>query len=76
MSHQEEEPTPYGSEISMTLFMISLPLMVLAVALAVVPLIVVSHADHRRRQAEATHRRNPVPIVAAAVDDESVPMAA
>ena len=76
MSHQEEEPTPYGSEISMTLFMISIPLMVLAVALAVVPLIVVSHADHRRRQAEATHRRNPVPIVGAAVDDESVPMAA
>ena len=76
MSCQEEEPLPTVPKIQMTLFMISIPLMVLAVALAVVPLIVVSHADHRRRQAEATHRRNPVPIVAAAVDDESVPMAA
>ena len=76
MSHQEEEPTPYGSEISMTLFMISIPLMVLAVAIAVVPLIVASYADHRRRQSDATRRRDPVPVVPGAVDDESVPMAA
>ena len=38
----------------MTLFMISVPLMVLAVALAVLPLILMSHGDHRRRMAEAT----------------------
>ena len=38
----------------MTLFMISAPLMVLAVALVVLPLIFMSHADHRRRMAEAT----------------------
>jgi hypothetical protein len=38
----------------MTLFMISVPLMALAVALAVLPLIYMSHADHRRRVAEAT----------------------
>jgi hypothetical protein len=40
----------------MTLFMISFPLMVLAVALAVLPLILMSHADHRRRATEAISR--------------------
>jgi flagellar basal body-associated protein FliL len=60
----------------MTLIMISIPLMVLAVALAVVPLIVLSCADNRRRQADATRRPDPVPVVPAAVDDEAVPMAA
>ena len=40
----------------MTLFMISVPLMALAVALAVLPLILMSHSDHRRRMAEATPR--------------------
>ena len=40
----------------MTLFMISVPLMALAVALAVLPLIFMSHADHRRRMAEVTPR--------------------
>ena len=38
----------------MTLFVLSIPLMVLAVALAVIPLLVGSHADHRARTAEAT----------------------
>ena len=76
MSRQEEEPNPTVPKISMTLFMISIPLMVLAVAIAVVPLIVASYADHRRRQCDATRRRDPVPVVPAAVDDESVPMAA
>ena len=76
MSCQEEEPLPTVPKIKMTLFMISIPLMVLAVALAVVPLIVVSYADHRRRQDDATHRRDPVPVVPAVVDDEAVPMAA
>jgi hypothetical protein len=60
----------------MTLFMISIPLMVLAVALAAVPLIVVSCRDHRRRQADATHRHDPVPVAALTADDEAVPMAA
>jgi hypothetical protein len=40
----------------MTLFMISVPLMALAIALAVLPLIFMSHADHRRRMAEAIPR--------------------
>jgi hypothetical protein len=40
----------------MTLFMISFPLMVLAVTLAVLPLILMSHADHRRRATEAISR--------------------
>ena len=40
----------------MTLFMISIPLMALAAALAVLPLIVMSHGDHRRRMAEAKPR--------------------
>jgi hypothetical protein len=76
MSYQEEEPPPTVPKISMTLFMISIPLMVLAVALAVVPLIVASCADHRRRQADAIPRRDPVPVAPATVDDEAVPMAA
>lgn len=37
----------------MPLFLISIPLMILAVALAVVPLIVVSHREHLRHAAEA-----------------------
>jgi hypothetical protein len=46
--------TPTVPAQSMTLFMISVPLMALAVALAGLPLICMSHADHRRRMAEAT----------------------
>jgi hypothetical protein len=46
----------------MTLLMISIPLMVLAVALAVLPLIVTSYADHDRRQADATDLRDRVPL--------------
>jgi hypothetical protein len=53
----------------MTLFMISVPLMALAVALAVLPLIFMSHADHRRRMAEAIPR-NRIHLSAHA-DDES-----
>lgn len=37
----------------MPLFIISIPLMILAVALAVIPLIVVSHREHLRHVAEA-----------------------
>jgi len=76
MSCQEEEPSPTVPKIPMTLFMISIPLMVLAVAIAAVPLIVVSCGDHRRRQADATRSHEPVPVVPAGVDDEAVPMAA
>jgi len=74
---KEEEPTPYGSHESMALFMISIPLMVLAVALAALPLILVSHADHRRRTAETTSRSHGAPSEPiAAVDTEPVPLAA
>jgi len=76
MSCQEEEPSPTVPKTPMTLFMISIPLMVLAVAIAAVPLIVVSCGDHRRRQADATRSHEPVPVVPAGVDDEAVPMAA
>jgi hypothetical protein len=56
MARQEvEPPIPSGSKVSMTLFIISIPLMVLAVVLAVLPLIVMSVADrHRRPEAIAT----------------------
>jgi hypothetical protein len=37
----------------MPLFIISIPLMIFAVALAVIPLIVVSHREHLRHAAEA-----------------------
>ena len=54
---QQERNQPDRSyEKSMTLFMISIPLMALAAALAVLPLILMSHGDHRRRMAEATVR--------------------
>ena len=56
----------------MTLIMISIPLMVLAVAVAVVPLIVMSVADHRRRQSETLHHDDPVPLVPAGFDDEAL----
>ena len=39
----------------MTLFMLSIPLMVLAVAIAVIPLIVCSHAEHRERIRSERH---------------------
>jgi hypothetical protein len=37
---------------SMALLIICIPVMILAVALAVLPLILMSHTDHRRRRAE------------------------
>ena len=69
-----EPPIPYGSEVSMTLFIISIPLMVLAVVLAVLPLIVMSLAD-RHRPPEAT----PLPRgfqVTPKAEDEAVHRAA
>jgi len=54
MARQEAEPPiPYGSEVSMAFLIISIPLMVLAVVIAVLPLIVMSLAD-RHRTAETT----------------------
>ena len=54
MARQEAEPPiPYGSEVSMAFLIISIPLMVLAVVIAVLPLIVMSLAD-RHRMAETT----------------------
>jgi hypothetical protein len=44
----------------MSLFIISIPLMILAAALAVIPLIVVSHREHLRHVAEA--RRLPASV--------------
>jgi hypothetical protein len=60
----------------MALFMLSLPLMVLAVALAVLPLILMSHADHRRRSAETISRGRWTASEVAADETESVPLAA
>lgn len=65
--------SPTVPKKSMALFMISIPLMVVAVALAVLPLILVSHSDHRRRKAETNaglHCTSSEPV--AAVDAESV----
>ncbi len=78
MGYQEEEPTSDGShEKSMALFIISIPLMVLAVALAVLPLLLVSHADNRRRTAETISDRHGTPSEpVTAVDSETVPLAA
>jgi hypothetical protein len=61
----------------MTLFVISIPLMVLAVALAVLPLILMTFADHRSRMTETTslNRWDPAQEVAA-MDDEADPIAA
>jgi hypothetical protein len=75
MSCQEEEPPSPTVPKQMTLLMISIPLMVLAVALAVVPLVVMSIADDRRRRAEQP-RRDVVPDEVTALDEEAVPMAA
>jgi len=71
---QEAEPTPYGSDKHMALLMISIPIMVLAVALAVLPLIVMSHSDHRRRKAETSSPNPWTPREAIATVD--VPRAA
>jgi hypothetical protein len=62
---------------SMAFLMISIPLMVLAVAFAVLPLVLMSHADHRRRTAETISRSRGIPSeYATAVETESVPVAA
>ena len=61
----------------MTLFMISIPLMALAVAVAVLPLILMSHADHRRRAEEASTNADRIPRGSVAtIDPECVSEAA
>jgi hypothetical protein len=60
----------------MTLIIITIPLMVLTVAIAVVPLIVMSRVDHRLRQAEANGPKRDVSGEAARVDEQSLPLAA
>jgi hypothetical protein len=61
----------------MTLFAISIPLMVLAVALAVLPLILMSFADQRSRMADTTSRNRWDPAQKiVAVDEEAGPIAA
>ena len=76
MAHQEEEPLiPYGSEISMALFMLTIPLMVLAVAITVLPLIMMSFAD-RHRTAETISTAAALQSQPAIADDEDVPQAA
>src|SRR5271165_3997927 len=56
MGNQEGEPNPYGSHNTMELFIFSIPLMVLAVGLAVLPLILMSHAESRQRSTEVISR--------------------
>jgi hypothetical protein len=53
MTTRRRSPFPDGSMKSMTLFLVCIPLMVLAVAVAVLPLILMSHAEHRNLRAEA-----------------------
>ena len=61
----------------MMLLMISIPLMVLAVALAVLPLILMSCADHRSPMTETPSRKRWASAqTVAGVDEESGPMAA
>lgn len=49
MATRRRNPTLTVPTKLMTLFMITVPIMVLAVALAVLPLILLSHTDHRHR---------------------------
>jgi hypothetical protein len=61
----------------MMLLVISIPLMVLAVALAVLPLILMSFADHRSHLADTPARDHKArPLEFATVDEEADPIAA
>lgn len=60
----------------MTLIIITIPLMVLALAIAVVPLIVMSRVDHRHRQEEAVRQKRKVFYEATMADEETLPLAA
>jgi hypothetical protein len=61
---------------SMALLMISIPLMVLAVALAVLPLVLMSHADHRRTLETNSRCHRTQNESATGVDTVGVPLAA
>jgi len=56
----------------MTLFIISIPLMLAAVALAVVPLLVASHTQHRRRATVARSRPRATTPTTSFVDEEQM----
>jgi hypothetical protein len=56
MATRRRNPLPTVPMKAMALFILSIPLMVLAVALGVLPLIGMSHADHRRHKAETISR--------------------
>ena len=60
----------------MTIIIISIPLMILAVAIAVVPLIVMSRVDHRHRQAEVSGPKRDISAQAAPADEQGLPLAA
>jgi uncharacterized Tic20 family protein len=61
---------------SMALFIISIPLMVLAVALAVLPLVIMSLAAERHRTGEATPRPIDMRVNVADPQDQDLPQAA
>lgn len=69
MTSRRRSPLSTVPTTSMTLFMASVPLMVLAVALAVLPLILMSRAEHRGRIAEATSRSG-IPVSGHSSDSE------
>ena len=76
MARQEAEPPiPYGCEVSMAFFIISIPLMLLAVVIAVLPLVVMSLAD-RHRAAETTTPALGLQVGPAMAEDEEVHQAA
>jgi membrane protein implicated in regulation of membrane protease activity len=52
----------------MVLFLISVPLMIVAVAIAVVPLLVASHAHHRRDEAELAQQSSSETLEGTTVD--------
>jgi hypothetical protein len=63
----------------MTLLIISIPLMILAVALAVIPLVVVSQREHRERRAHVAApaaARRPQAMAELGREDSELPAAA
>jgi hypothetical protein len=54
---EKDRVTSARSEPTMALFIVSIPFMLVAVAIAVVPLLAMSHAEHRRLEAEVAKER-------------------
>jgi flagellar basal body-associated protein FliL len=65
---EKDRGTDSASETKMSLFIISIPLMVLLTAVAVIPLIVSSHREHHRHAAEEAARMAPASTTAARAD--------